>query len=83
MPTKGPRGKVHTVVERCKGCGFCIEFCPLKALRVSGTMNRGGFHFPEIVTPDKCSGCNMCGMVCPDFAIWSEKLISEKDEPES
>jgi 2-oxoglutarate ferredoxin oxidoreductase subunit delta len=82
MPAKGPRGKVHTVVERCKGCGFCIEFCPLKALRASGTLNRGGFHFPEIVTPEKCSGCNMCGMICPDIAIWSEKLVREKDEAE-
>jgi 2-oxoglutarate ferredoxin oxidoreductase subunit delta len=46
-------------------------------------LNRGGFHFPEIVAPEKCSGCNMCGMICPDFAIWSEKLVREKDEAEA
>ena len=80
MPVKGPRGHVYTVPDRCKGCGFCIEFCPFKALRFSVALNRGGFHFPEIADPDKCSGCNMCGMICPDFAIWAERLAGENEK---
>jgi len=25
---KIPHGNVHILVERCKGCAFCEEYCP-------------------------------------------------------
>ena len=69
------KGRVCFLWERCKGCGFCIEFCPTKVLGFSKEYNEKGYHFPVAVSPDKCIGCNMCGLYCPDFAIWGEKNI--------
>ncbi len=72
-PMSEAKGKVNFMVERCKGCGFCVEFCPVKVLEFSKDYNIKGYHFPVAAHPEKCIGCNMCGMYCPDFAIWGEK----------
>ena len=63
------RGSVSIVVERCKACGFCVEFCPSKVLALSSAFNSKGYHPPHVVNQEKCSGCDLCGMYCPDFAI--------------
>ena len=31
--------EVIIIPERCKGCGFCIEFCPTQVLHRSPEMN--------------------------------------------
>jgi 2-oxoglutarate ferredoxin oxidoreductase subunit delta len=67
------KGSVQIVVERCKACGFCVEFCPTKVLALSSAFNAKGYHTPYMVHPEKCSGCDLCGMYCPDFAIFGYK----------
>ena len=67
------RGTVQIVVERCKACGFCVEFCPTKVLALSSAFNSKGYHPPHVVAPEKCSGCDLCGMYCPDFAIFGAR----------
>ncbi len=62
-------GHTHINIERCKGCGFCVAFCPAKCLGLSSELNRKGYHYPEVVDPKMCRGCDLCGMLCPDFAI--------------
>ena len=68
VPRKA-RGSVSIVTERCKGCGYCVEFCPLGVLVMSSKFNTKGYHYPEVANSEKCSGCDLCGMYCPDFAI--------------
>ena len=72
------KGSVQIVVERCKACGFCVEFCPSHALALSSAFNAKGYHPPNLVHPEKCSGCDLCGMYCPDFAIFGFKNEAEK-----
>ena len=67
------KGSVQIVVERCKACGFCVEFCPTHVLALSSAFNAKGYHTPYMVHPEKCSGCDLCGMYCPDFAIFGHK----------
>lgn len=67
------KGRVAIIVERCKSCGFCVEFCPTKVLALSSAFNSKGYHPPHVVEPEKCSGCDLCGMYCPDFAIYGQK----------
>jgi len=64
------RGSVVVNVDRCKGCGFCVAFCPTHCLELSSAFNSKGYHPPHLTIADKCSGCNLCGMYCPDFAIY-------------
>ncbi|MGA7907352.1 MAG: 4Fe-4S binding protein [Candidatus Sulfotelmatobacter sp.] len=66
------------VVERCKACGFCVEFCPTHVLALSSAFNSKGYHPPHVVHPEKCSGCDLCGMYCPDFAIYGVKTPGAK-----
>ena len=73
---KKARGVVVVNRENCKGCGFCVEFCPTKCLELEKGYNVKGYHPPFLAKPDKCTGCDMCGLMCPDFAIYGyrEKL---------
>src|SRR5690348_5607423 len=56
------KGFVSITAERCKGCGFCVEFCPTHVLAPSSAFNAKGYHPPHTVAADKCSGCDLCGM---------------------
>ena len=73
------KGRVSIVVERCKACGFCVEFCPTKVLALSSAFNSKGYHPPHMLNAEKCSGCDLCGMYCPDFAIYGQRLPVAKE----
>jgi 2-oxoglutarate ferredoxin oxidoreductase subunit delta len=62
---------VRIIAGRCKGCGFCVEYCPKDVLVLSQGFNRKGYHPPEVVKQGECVNCNLCEMICPDFAIFS------------
>ena len=57
--------------DRCKGCGYCIEFCPKSVLDFSTRFNRKGYHPPSVGKPDECVNCHYCEIICPEFAIYS------------
>jgi 2-oxoglutarate ferredoxin oxidoreductase subunit delta len=75
---KKPEGEVHIIADRCKGCGFCIEFCPNDVLVESEKFNVKGYHPPETKDPDKCISCKLCELICPDFAIFIVALDEEE-----
>ena len=66
-----PHGELHIIADRCKGCGFCVEYCPKDVLVMSKKFNRKGYHPPEAIKEGECVNCNLCEMICPDFAIFS------------
>jgi len=68
---KLPKGEVHIIKNRCKGCGFCIEFCPKEVLEESEELNERGVHPPKVKDEDKCALCGFCTVICPDFAIFT------------
>ncbi len=61
--------KIEVDIERCKGCGYCIESCPQKILRFADDLNSMGYHPVECFDPEKCTGCTFCAIMCPDLAI--------------
>ena len=65
------RGIVHIIEDRCKGCGYCIEFCPRNILVLSERFNKKGYHPPELVDTRACVNCHYCEIICPEFAIYS------------
>ncbi len=74
-----PPGEVHVIAERCKGCGWCVEFCPREVLRESTAWNRRGYHPPEVVAgkSEDCAECHFCELLCPEFAIF----VTKEEEP--
>ena len=74
-----PKGSVVIIEDRCKGCTFCVTFCPTDALAMGSRLNRRGYRLPELAAPDKCNGCDLCGIYCPDFAIKGFRL-KKKDK---
>jgi 2-oxoglutarate ferredoxin oxidoreductase subunit delta len=67
-----PHGIVHVIEERCKGCGYCVEFCPQGVLVMSKRTNTKGYHPPELIQDAHCVNCGLCALLCPDFAIYVE-----------
>ena len=65
-----PVGEVHVIENRCKGCGFCVEYCPRKVLELSHDFNEKGYHFPVAARPQDCVDCKLCQNICPEFAIF-------------
>jgi 2-oxoglutarate ferredoxin oxidoreductase subunit delta len=68
---KPKKGDIHINRERCKGCGFCVEYCPRHVLVLDDMFNRKGYHPPRVTRPRECINCNLCEMLCPEFAIFS------------
>ena len=62
-------GQIHINKERCKGCGYCVDFCPRDALKMSNELNTRGYLLPMVDDETKCSACGYCEAICPEFAI--------------
>ena len=81
------KGKLIIIDDRCKGCGFCVEFCPKKVLYISESFNKNGYHPPAMDDTKDCVMCWLCELICPDFAIYLEGVdkpqfltVGDKDE---
>ena len=59
------RGKVEINVEECKGCGLCIESCPVKCLELAQELSHYGVHPAQYAGQD-CTGCGICFYWCPE-----------------
>jgi len=53
----------------CKGCGICIERCPVDALEESDEFNKKGIHPARLKEDNECNFCRLCELICPDLAI--------------
>jgi 2-oxoglutarate ferredoxin oxidoreductase subunit delta len=73
------RGTVQIYREFCKGCGYCVEFCPENALALSSEFNSRGYHPPLVVDEEACVGGGLCAAICPDFAIFARCEKREGD----
>ena len=72
-----PRGIVTIFEDRCKGCGYCITFCPRHVLNLASRFNVKGYHPPEVIRADDCVNCRFCEIICPEFAIYSTEASTD------
>jgi 2-oxoglutarate ferredoxin oxidoreductase subunit delta len=73
-----PHGELHIIKERCKGCSFCVDYCPRGVLELSDEFNSKGYHPPVVIKQGECVNCDLCEMICPEFAIFSVRVEKEK-----
>jgi len=62
-------GHVFIDKQRCKGCGYCVEFCPRKVLQMSTELNPKGYLLAAVIDEAKCLACGFCEVICPEFAV--------------
>jgi len=65
--------RIKLIKQLCKGCGYCIEFCPNNVFEKSEEITEKGVTPPRIKNPDKCTLCGLCTRLCPDFALTIEE----------
>ena len=71
---------ITIIKDYCKGCGFCVAYCPKKVYELSGEMNQKGYRLPSAVRIEECNECGLCDLYCPDFAILLEKTKERKEK---
>ena len=59
------RGKVSISADECKGCGLCVDSCPMKCLELLPGLNRHGVR-PAHYKGEVCTGCGLCFYSCPE-----------------
>ena len=78
----GPIAEIHIDCERCKGCGFCVEFCDRLVLEMSSEHNTKGYRLVAVKDIEACNLCQICQRVCPEFAIYTQKIDKKKSSAE-
>ena len=53
----------------CKGCGYCIKYCPKHILEMGTERSQRGHFYPVNIDAEKCTGCAICALMCPEAAI--------------
>ena len=64
-------------IDRCKGCGLCVDVCPKGVLEMSTDVNTKGYFPAYQARPDDCIFCAICCTMCPDVAIAITENIEE------
>lgn len=65
--------------DRCKGCGLCVKYCPVKILKIREIeVNRKGYHPALVDDQEPCTGCCSCALMCPDSVITIQERSSTR-----
>ena len=70
---------LDVAVDRCKGCGLCVEVCPKGILELDGSSVNGlGYHPIRLTNAAACTSCALCARVCPDtvFAVYARPRLT-------
>ena len=54
----------HLDTDKCKGCGTCVEVCPMDVFRLNGESGKS-----EALYGGDCQTCFTCELECPTGAI--------------
>ena len=68
------KGRFHLFPGLCKGCGLCIEKCPVNTISWAEELGVFGTPTVEPGHGKPCTACKMCELVCPDCAILIERV---------
>ena len=61
--------EVRFFEQYCKGCSFCVHFCPKGIIALAPYTNDQGYNPATITDLSKCTGCGICALMCPHVVI--------------
>jgi 2-oxoglutarate ferredoxin oxidoreductase subunit delta len=64
-----PPGLVSIDRDRCKGCGFCVEYCPRDVIEMGRELSSKGYQLAVVKSESACLACGFCEFICPEFAV--------------
>lgn len=59
------RNYVFVLADDCKGCGLCIDTCPVNVLEFADGLNMMGYR-PARYKGEGCTACGTCFYTCPE-----------------
>ena len=66
--------KLTFKIDKCKGCGLCVNVCPKGVLSIAADrINQKGHHPVVALKPEACIGWAFCATMCPDCIIKIER----------
>jgi 2-oxoglutarate ferredoxin oxidoreductase subunit delta len=74
-----PFSPLEIAVDRCKGCGLCVEVCPRNVLALDeSVVNVLGYHPVRLIDPGACTSDALCARVCPDavFTVYARPRLA-------
>lgn len=72
----GEQAKALVRGDRCDGCAFCVDVCPVGALSLDANPKRPGRRI-AVLNGEACRGCGVCQATCPKEAIHIPGLSPE------
>ncbi len=57
--------RVLIQADDCKGCGLCVDACPVSVLEFADGLNSMGYR-PSHYKGVGCTGCGTCFYTCPE-----------------
>lgn len=69
------KGTIAIDREACKGCNYCVIYCPKGVITMDSEFNRNGYFPAKASHIDNCTGCSICAFMCPEICIevWREE----------
>ena len=69
--TERSKRRFKVVIDNrlCKGCYYCVRYCPMGVFSKSEEFGVTGYTIAKVEHPEKCAGCRICLLYCPDLAI--------------
>jgi len=65
MSTEGIGARIDIDLDRCNGCGICVNSCAVDVIRLDEKGEKAIIKYPE-----DCMLCGFCELDCPEKAIY-------------